>query len=121
MFKDIAFTIYAVTDIKRSRAFYEGVLGLVPNTEFDGSNNSPWVEYNIGSGTLAIGCSPDWKPSSDGAVVALEAIDFDATALKLKSANVEFKLEPQNYPGCSMFVIKDPDQNNILIHHKKAK
>ncbi|MEK7641410.1 MAG: VOC family protein [Patescibacteria group bacterium] len=120
MFKDIAFTIYAVTDIKKARAFYEGILGLKPNEEFPGDKpDSMWIEYNIGSGSLAIGCSPDWKPSQDGAVIALETIDFDATIAKLKTAGVVFKLEPQDYPTCKMAVIKDPDQNNILIHHKK--
>lgn len=121
MFKDIAFTIYAVTDIKKSRAFYEGILGLVPGPDFPATAESMWIEYNIGSGTLAIGCSPDWKPSQDGAVCALETIDFDATIKKLQAAGVTFKLEKQDYPTCMMAVIKDPDQNNILIHQRKAK
>lgn len=119
MFKDIAFTVYAVTDMTKSLAFYEGVLGLKTGTEFDGSNNSPWVEYIVGSGVLTLGCSPDWKPSSDGAVVALEAIDFDDVMKKLKEANVSFKLEPQDFPTCKMAVIYDPDKNCILIHQKK--
>lgn len=119
MFKNIAFTIYAVTDIKKSRAFYEGVLGLVPNDDFPAKPDSMWIEYNIGPSTLSIGCSPDWKPSSDGAVVALEAIDFDAVMKKLKDAKVPFKLEPQDYPTCKMAVIYDPDKNPILIHHRK--
>ncbi|MBI5126589.1 MAG: VOC family protein [Candidatus Taylorbacteria bacterium] len=120
MFKNIAFTVYAVTNIKRSRAFYEGVLGLKPNSEFDGSNNSPWVEYNIGEGTISIGCSPDWKPSPDGAVAALEANDFDLVIAHLKKNNVVFKVEPSVYPTCSMAVIEDPDKNKVLIHKKKV-
>lgn len=119
MFTDIACTIYAVTDIKKSRAFYEGILGLTPNGDFPATDKSFWIEYNIGSGTLAIGCSPDWKPSQDGAVVSLETADFDATVKKLKDAGVAFKLEPQDFPTCKMCVIKDPDLNNISIHHKK--
>ena len=120
MFKEIAFTIYAVTDIKRSRAFYEGVLGLVPNGEFDKDPASVWIEYNIGPGTLSIGCAPDqWKPSSDGAVAALEAIDFDAVIKKLKDAGVKFKVEPQDFPTCKMAAIFDPDNNVISIHQRK--
>ncbi len=120
LFKDIAFSIYAVTDIKTSRAFYEGVLGLVPNDEYPAKEGSLWIEYAVGSGTLAIGCSPDWKPSSDGAVVALEAIDFDAVIQKLKAAKISFKLEPQDFPGCKMAVVFDPDKNCLLIHQKKG-
>jgi catechol 2,3-dioxygenase-like lactoylglutathione lyase family enzyme len=121
MIKEIAFSIYAVTDIKKSRAFYEGILGLVPNGEFDKKEDSPWIEYNIGSGTLAIGCSPDWKPSEDGATVALEVDNFDEFVAELKNKGVTFKLEPQDYPTCKMSVIKDPDLNNILIHQRKQK
>ena len=119
MFKDIAFVVYAVTDIKKARAFYEGVLGLVPNTDFPAQEHSMWIEYNIGSSTLSIGCSPDWKPSSDGAVAGLEAVDFDVVIKKLKAASVPFKLEPQDFPTCKMAVVFDPDKNCVLIHHKK--
>ena len=52
--------------MKRAREFYEGVLGLKPTME---SAGGLWVEYDIGSGTLAIGCYGDaWKPSADGYV-----------------------------------------------------
>jgi catechol 2,3-dioxygenase-like lactoylglutathione lyase family enzyme len=121
LFKEIAFSIYAVTDIKKSRAFYEGVLGLVPNDDYPAKEDSMWIEYNIGPGTLSIGCSPDWKPSSDGAVVALEAIDFDAVMKKLKDAKVAFKVEPQDFPSCKMAVVFDPDKNCVLIHQRKGK
>ncbi len=119
MIKKIAFTIYAITDMKASRAFYEGALGLVPSAEFAGSEN--WVEYNLGEGTFAIGCSPDWKPSQDGAVVAFEVDNFDEFIKTLKEKKIVFKLEPQDYPTCKMAVVKDPDLNNVLIHKIKPK
>jgi len=34
------------------------VLNLKPNSEYDGSGNPNWVEYDIGSATLGIGCAP---------------------------------------------------------------
>ncbi len=64
---EIAFFAYAVSDIKKARAFYEGVLGLRPNSEYDGSKNPNWVEYDIATGTLGIGCAPGmWDPSTKG-------------------------------------------------------
>lgn len=117
--KEIAFSIYAVTDIKKSRAFYEGALELVPSPEFPVKDDSAWIEYGIGSGTLAIGCSPEWKPSTDGACVALEVDDFDKAIEKLKAADVPFFMEPQSFPTCNMAVINDPDKNKIVIHKKK--
>lgn len=134
MIKNIAFTIYAVTDIPKARTFYEGILGLTPGTDFGPvTDESSWIEYNLGKAdteadgtqtgeqTFAIGCSPDWKPSQDGAVISFEVDDFDEFIAKLKTANVSFKLEPQTFPTCSMAVIRDPDMNNIMIHKKKQK
>jgi len=38
-----------------------------------------WVEYEIGNGTLGIGCYGEvWKPSPDGTCIAFEADNFDA-------------------------------------------
>ena len=121
MIQEIAFTVYAVTDMKKARAFYEGVLGLIPSPEYDGTKSANWIEYNIGTGTFAIGSSPDWKTSQDGASVAFEVSDFDDFVKKLKDKGVPFKMEAQNFPTCSMAVVRDPDMNNILIHKRKAK
>ena len=43
--KEIAFVAYAVTDVKKARAFYEGVLGLVPNSVMEDGNNYAFIEY----------------------------------------------------------------------------
>jgi len=61
-YKEIAFIAYPVTDIPRARKFYEGVLNLKPNEPL-GSETPRWIEYDIGSGTLGIGSSPNWLPS----------------------------------------------------------
>ncbi len=121
MIKEIAFTVYAVTDMKASREFYEQALELTPSAEFDGGESGNWVEYNIGSGTFSIGCSPDWKPSTDGASVAFEVDDFEGTVTKLKEKNVPFKMEPMDFPTCQMAVVKDPDGSSIIIHKIKTK
>jgi len=52
---EIAFTGYAVTDMKRARAFYEGVLGLKKSRGFgEKPEEEQWVEYDIGPGCLAL-------------------------------------------------------------------
>jgi predicted enzyme related to lactoylglutathione lyase len=121
MITSIAFSIYPVIDIARSRKFYEGILGLVPSDEYKPTNDSKWIEYNIGGGTLAIGCSPEWRPSSDGASVALEVDNFDEMITNLKTAGVTFRVEPMKFPGCSMTAFYDPDRNVIMIHQKNKK
>ena len=115
---EIAFTGTPVTDMKRARAFYEGVLGLKPTMEADGGM---WVEYDIGNGTFGIGWFGDvWTPSSDGTCVAFEVDDLDAEISQLKSKGVQFSMEATDTPICRFTIICDPDGNKILIHKRKA-
>ena len=46
---EIAFTSYPVTDLKRARQFYEGVLGL-KRARFFGKENTGFVEDDIWAG-----------------------------------------------------------------------
>jgi len=112
---EIAFCCYAVTDMPRSRAFYEGVLNLKPTT-ITGEN---WVEYEFGPYALAIGCAPGmFQPSPDGCSTALEVEDFDETIQQLREHNVKFRIEPMSCPSCRMAMVFDPDGNTICIHKR---
>ena len=82
---ELAFCCYAVTDMPRARAFYEGVLNLKPTTISD-TPGGKWVEYEFGPYALAIGSAPGWKPSPDGCTAALEVEDFDAAKYLSDSA-----------------------------------
>jgi predicted enzyme related to lactoylglutathione lyase len=115
--KKIAFTGIPVTDMRRARAFYEGVLGLKVSGEF---GEGRWVEYGLGSDTIAIGSVGDeWKPSEDGTSVAIEVEDFDAAIKSLKEKNARFAAEGIESPVCRMAVVQDPDGNKIIIHKLK--
>jgi predicted enzyme related to lactoylglutathione lyase len=113
---ELAFTAYAVTDLTRARKFYEEVLCLQPTLLKEGV---PWVEYSVGNGTLGIGISEKWKPSHDGASVALEVADFDEAISHIKSHGVEFEMGPLETPVCHMAVLRDPDGSKICIHKRK--
>jgi catechol 2,3-dioxygenase-like lactoylglutathione lyase family enzyme len=117
-YKEIAFTAYAVLDMKKARKFYEGVLGLKVSREL--SEN--FIEYDIGSGTLVVACAPDeWKPSKEGTSAALEVADFDAAIKHLKKKRITFAIGPRDYPTCTMVGIRDPDGNLICLHQVKKK
>src|SRR5512138_779078 len=117
---DIAFFAYAVTDLKKARAFYEGVLNLKPNSEFNGSTNPNWVEYDIGSATLGIGCALGmWDPSPKGASAALEVDDFEQALATVKAKQVPVVMGPHEFPSCRMVVIADPDGNRLTLHKRK--
>jgi len=116
---NIAFTGIPVTDIKRARAFYEGVLGLKVSGEY---GQGVWIEYELGPDTIAIGSVGDqWKPSADGTSVAIEVEDFQKAVSDLKAANVTFAAEGIESPVCWMAVVQDPDGNKIIIHKLKPK
>jgi predicted enzyme related to lactoylglutathione lyase len=118
---DIAFFAYAVSDMKTARAFYEGVLGLSPNSEFDGSGNANWVEYDIGNATLGIGCAPGmFDPSPKGASAALEVDDFDGALKTVKENNVPIVMGPHEFPNCRAVFITDPDGNRLALHKRKT-
>jgi predicted enzyme related to lactoylglutathione lyase len=116
---EIAFSCYAVTDMPRARAFYEGVLNLKPTTVTD-TEHGKWTEYEFGPYALAIGAAEGWKPSPDGCSVGLEVEDFDKAIAHLKQHNVKFRMEPMPTPVCQMAMIHDPDGNSICIHKRNS-
>jgi predicted enzyme related to lactoylglutathione lyase len=116
---ELAFCCYAVTDMARARAFYEGVLGLKPTTVSD-TPGGQWVEYEFGPYALAIGSAPGWKPSPDGCTAALEVENFDTAIEHLRANRVKFRMEPFASPVCRMATIFDPDGNTVCIHKRNA-
>jgi len=117
-YKEIAFAAYPVTDMSRARKFYEGVLGLKPNAPVE-SEAVHWIEYDIGPGTLGIGCSPQWLPSQDGPSIALEVEDFEAAIATLHQHKVPMIIGPMETPVCHMAMVRDPDGNQLMIHRRK--
>lgn len=118
MITEIAFTGTPVTNIKRARAFYEGVLGLKPTME---SAGGLWVEYNIGEGTFGIGCyGESWKPSAQGTCVAFEVDNLDAELARVKSKGVPVHMEITDAPVCRFAIICDPDGNKVMLHKRNA-
>lgn len=117
--KKIGFVAIPVTDVKRARAFYEGVLDLRVSDEM---MSGQWIEYDVGGDTLAIASvGDDWKPSDQGSAAALELDDFDEAIRKLKVAVIRFAAEPFETPCCHMAVVQDPDGNKIIIHKLKPE
>lgn len=121
-FKEFSFVSYPVTDVKKSRDFYEGVLGLKASSVFEGDGYA-FIEYEIGSDTLAIGKGAEhFKPGKTGGTVALELdSDFDAAIKDLQKKKVKFLMEKYDGPVCTMILIEDPDGNQLMIHKRKEK
>jgi catechol 2,3-dioxygenase-like lactoylglutathione lyase family enzyme len=117
---EIAFVACPVTDKQRARDFYEGILGLTPtmNTDFP---EGFWLEYDIGSGTLAL--SNFWKASSrpdePGPSIGLEVENYEEAVAALKAKSVPFNIEKMDTPICQFSLVQDPDGNTLFIHKRK--
>ena len=116
--KEIAYTVYPVTDLKRARHFYEEVLHLKPSHVF-GDETTAWVEYDVGTGTIAIGNGvPEWKPNVGGGCAGLEVEDFDV-ALKTLAEHKIAHRPAMDTPVCRMVILADPDGNSLILHKRK--
>ena len=113
--KEIAFVGYPVTDLERARDFYERILGLTCTMDHPIDDTIRWIEYDVGTSTLAI--SNAWPPSGQsGPSAALEVDDIDAAVEILRTEGVTFKTEIMASPSCRFVSIADPDGNDLTIH-----
>lgn len=118
--KEIGFVCYGVTNLKNAKEFYEGVLGLKSTSNWVQSDTSGMIEYDIGSGTLAIGAGAEnFKPGKEGPCVALEVEDFDEAVETIKKNKVKILMEPMDSSVCHMMLVEDPDGNQLMIHKRK--
>ena len=116
---NLAFVGIPVTDIKRAREFYEGVLGLAIAEEMMDGN---WIEYAVGDNIVAIAnVGAQWMPSEQGTSAALEVKNFEQTVNELRRRGVRFAAEPFETPCCHMAVVQDPDGNKLIIHKLKSE
>jgi predicted enzyme related to lactoylglutathione lyase len=116
LFKDIAFVIYPVKSVKTSRVFYEDTLGLKVTANWD----DQWVEYDIGNGTLAItAADATHTAGTHGATIGLEVADLDAVLDCLKTRGAPVFNGPFDSPACRGCIIRDPDENEIILHQRK--
>jgi len=117
MITEIAFYVYPVTDMARARRFYEEVLNLKVESNFD----EEWIEYGIGNGTFAITTMDlEHKPGMQGGVIAFEVLDLDMTFNRFKELDVRFVREVFTTPVCRMAIVADPDGNHIIIHKRNV-
>src|SRR5262245_4387021 len=111
---EFAFIVYPSADVLRSRAFYEGVLGLTKASSLKNEAGEEfWVEYEVGPHTLAIGNEGFLTPSGDGPHLAVEVDDLDKMIAHLKAHDVTFAVELMDMPKCRAAIVEDPDGNKL--------
>ena len=104
------------TDAERSRSFYIDTLGLTPD---ENSKYEFWV-----GGT----CFGIWEPEKMGfpfapqsnAHLALHVDDMAAAKADLEAKGVTFLGDTFDTGVCHMALFKDPDGNDLMLHHRYA-
>ena len=114
----------AVSDMTRTRAFYEGVLGLAPATDHEPADN---VRYVCGEGTVVHVFTTPHAGTATSTVAGWEVGDIEAVVDELAARGVGFeqydepglRTDPRGiatFPGDNRVAyFKDPDGNILSI------
>ncbi len=103
-------------DPDRSRAFYVETLGLRPDDK---------AQYEFWVGDTCFGIwaperlGREFVPQTNGHL-ALHVDDVEATRSELEAEGVEFLGETFDTGVCHMAFFKDPDGNDLMLHHRYA-
>ena len=103
-------------DAERARTFYVDTLGLRPD-------DTARFEFWVGDTCFAI-----WEPERMGrpfspqqnAAPALHVDDVAATRSELEAKGVVFDGDTFDTGVCHMAPFRDPDGNDLMLHHRHA-
>ena len=112
----ITFTMYPVTDLPRAVEFYRDVLGLTK----EGMDTDFWVEFGVGEGTFGIGNFEQVGKPGTAQSLAFEVSDMTAFRKMLSERSIE-STEPFETEVCWISMVRDPDGNQIWLHHAKPR
>ncbi|MCP5277039.1 MAG: VOC family protein [Thiobacillus sp.] len=118
---ELAYLLHAsllVSDLDRSRAFYEGVLGLKPNASRP-EMSFAGIWYDIGSAQIHLICQPNpdpvtGRPEHGGRDrhTALGVKGWEAMRQKLDAAGLAYTLSKS---GRQALFVRDPDGNALEL------
>ena len=121
----IDYVVYHVPDMRRAKAFYRRILGLVPRGEYTGS----WAEFGTEPTTLCLRMthlSPGEAKANPEQVkwvatpaVALAVANVSAAVEELRHQGVPVLVEPWGIAVCHKAFIADPFGNPICLHQRK--
>jgi catechol 2,3-dioxygenase-like lactoylglutathione lyase family enzyme len=116
MISSLDFVAVPSTNPDRTREFYVDTLGLRPD---DKANYEFWVGQT---------CFGIWEPAQMGfefapqsnAHVALHVDDVAEARAELEGKGVQFLGDTLDTGVCHMALFKDPDGNDLMLHHRYA-
>ena len=116
----VDFVAVPVRDLERAERFYGETLGLERNP----NSGKRWVEFEIGSVTLALVSpevmGPEFEPRPHQMPIALRVEDVEEARRRLQAAGVEFQHETIDSGVCHLATFVDPDGNALQLHRRYA-
>ena len=106
-----------VTDMERSIAFYGETLGLPRVSDTEG-----WPEFQLGENVSVYLMDPtnigqEFRAPHQ-AHIALRVPDVAETRRELEERGVDFDGEILDTGVCHMAFFRDPDGNDLMLHHR---
>jgi predicted enzyme related to lactoylglutathione lyase len=115
----VDFAYIPTIDIDRAVEFYGNVLGLPESARY---GQMPGVEFETGNLTLAViqseAFGQKFERNANG--IALRVDDVPSAREELEAKGVEFIADTIDSGVCHMAFFKDPDGNELLLHHRYA-
>ena len=101
----------SVSDIIRSKRFYEGILGFEPDSFYEPTR---WQCYlSEGRGFLGIAEVPNYRCAESSNIINFDVDDIEEYWISIKDqVDVETPLEETPW-GSLKFVVRDPDGNRL--------
>ena len=116
-FTGVSFFVYPVTDMMRACAFYGGVLGLTETLR----RGDRYVEFDIGTATIALSAALEGCVPGTSGAAALETEEFEAVVSHLQRNGVKFLFGPLDTGDCHFARFLDSEGNHICIHRRHPR
>jgi catechol 2,3-dioxygenase-like lactoylglutathione lyase family enzyme len=119
MITGVDFAVVPVKDFNRAVEFYGTVLGLPCTAKY---GRHPGWEFETGNLTLAVlqmeAFGQEFRPN--GGAIALRVDDVAAARAELESRGVAFSGDIVDSGVCHQAYFRDPDGNQLVLHHRYA-
>jgi predicted enzyme related to lactoylglutathione lyase len=107
---------YSVTDVKRSIAFYRGLLD-VRETTFENEHGAEFVLLDGNAFGVGAYSSGEFRPSGCVLFAVLNVVE---AAARVPALGGKLEGEVRTFPTCQAQWCQDPDGNSFVLHQRKS-